>query len=113
MPHDRGAVVKLRAKRLDPDQRDKERYAVVLSERTYNDSHDHGVFVMIATNPPFGPAMGIYDIADIRSAGLDHPSFVVPWLWTMKWDKVVRPTGRIPDDELRLMLDRLRQVVSI
>lgn len=113
MPHDRGEVVKLLAKRLDPDQKDKERYAVVLSERAYNDSHDHGVFVMIATNPPFGPAMGIYDIADIRAAGLHHASFVVPWFWTMKWSKVLRATGRIPDQEFRIMLDRLRQVVSI
>ncbi len=113
MPHNRGDVVKLVAKRLDPDQRDKERYAVVLSERAYNDTHDHGVFVMIATNPPFGPEMGIYDIDDIKSAGLDHPSFVVPWLWTITWNKVLRPQGRIPDDEFRIMLDRLREVVSI
>lgn len=113
MPHDRGEVVKLLAKRLDPDQKDKERYAVVLSERAYNDSHDHGVFVMIATNPPFGPAMGIYDIADIKAAGLDHPSFVVPWLWTLKWTKVIRSTGELPQDEFQQMIERLREVVSI
>ena len=113
MPHNRGEVVKLLAKRLDPDQKDKERYAVVLSERTYNDTHDHGVFVMIATSPPFGPEMGIYEIADLHRAGLDHPSFVVPWLWTLKWDKVLRKTGVLAEHELGQMIHRLREVVSI
>lgn len=115
MPHDRGEVVKLLAKRLDPDQKDKERFAVVLSERAYNDSHDHGVFVMIATDPTLGSALGSYPIADIRGAGLNHASFVVPWLWTLKWSKRVRPEaiGRLSDNEFLSMVECLRQVVSI
>lgn len=115
MPHDRGEVVKLLAKRLDPDQKDKERFAVVLSERAYNDTHDHGIFVMIATNPPHGSAMGIYDIVDFRGAGLDHPSFVIPWVYTMKWSKLLSPArrGRLPAYEFQQMIERLREVVSI
>ena len=113
MPHNRGAVVKLLAKRLEPNQQDKERYAVVLSEREYNDNHDHGVFVMISTSPPFGPEMGSYAITDIGSAGLDHASFVVPWLWTMKWTKVIRPTGELSQGEFQQMIESLREVVTI
>ncbi len=113
MPHNRGAVVKLLAKRLDPDQKEKERYAVVLSKREYNDSHDHGIFVMIGTNPPYGPVMGAYEIADLQRTGLEHPSFVVPWLWTMKWTKVIRPTGELPQSEFQRMIERLREVVTI
>lgn len=108
MTYSRGDVLKLELRKIDPPEKTKERYGVVLTEREYNLTHDHGVVVAMSTT-----ADGIYSVKDLAHAGLTHPTVVTAWLWTVPWQKVIRKTGELPPFELARMIDELRKVVSI
>jgi mRNA-degrading endonuclease toxin of MazEF toxin-antitoxin module len=109
----RGDVVKVKFPRHDPKRGPKERYAVVLSFNEYNANNDHGVFVAISSGVPAGRMPGVHIIRDWGNVGLDKPSVVVPWLWTIEWDAVIRKAGEIPPYELRQITERLREVIEI
>lgn len=111
--YSRGDVLKLLFPRIDPANRDKERYAIVLSERDYNADNDHGVFIAISSGLPSLRLRGVYPIADWKYAGLATPSVVVPWLWTLPWTVVINKRGELAPYEFRQMIERLREVVPI
>lgn len=112
MPYKRGDVVKLRTRGLEPGG-GREHFAVVLSEQTYNDQHDHGVFAMIASDPPDGGELGSYELSDYAHLGLEYASYVVPWIWTLRWHRVIRKTGELTPYQLRMAVAELRKVASI
>jgi len=113
MTYSRGDVLKLHFPRIDPASRDKERYAVVLTEREYNVTNDHGVFVAISSGVPDSRLRGVYPILDWKYSGLAKPSVVVPWLWTLPWKVVIDKRGELTPYEFRQMIERLREVVAI
>lgn len=114
MTYSPGDVVRLDAPRIDPPERSKRRYAVVLSERAYNIGKDHGVLVLIASGAILHePILGVYAIKDLRHAGLNGPSQVVPWFWTLKWTRVIEKVGELTPYEFREMVARLREVVPL
>ena len=113
MTYSRADVLKALVPRLSPQRGPKRRYALVLSANAYNDSHDHGVLVAISTGIPTEPLVGVHVIADWKSLGLDRPSVVTPWLWTLEWDAVIEKVGQMSPHEFGQVIERLREVVSI
>lgn len=113
MTYSRADVLKALVPRLNPRQGPKRRYAVVLSANAYNDSHDHGVLAGISTGIPTEPLQGVHVIYDWNRLGLDRPSVVTPWLYTLEWDAVIEKVGQMSPHEFGEVINHLREVVPI
>lgn len=110
--YNRGDVVKLQTKYVDvPGGR--EHYAVVLTELAHNKINDYGTFAIISSDPPKGGGLGCYEITQYAEAGLDHVSYVTPWISTSRWHRVIRKAGQLTPYQLRRAIEELRKVISI
>ena len=77
----------------------KRRPAVVLSAAPFNDRIGHLVLAMITSRENRGWPLDT-DIADLRAAGLGHPSVMRMKLFTLDERLVLRKAGRLAESDI-------------
>ena len=110
MTYSRGDIVKTKIPRRPGRGR---HYSLVLSANDYNDNHDHGVLAAISTGVLSETLQGVHTIADHKALGLERPSLVTPWIWTIVWDDVDVKVGEMSPYEFGQVVERLREVVPL
>ena len=75
----------------------KQRPAVAISNRAYNDARPDIVLMAITTN--LDPEFGLVQIKEWRTAGLFKPSAVKPIFATIEQTLIVRELGHLQADD--------------
>ena len=90
----------------------KQRPALIVSADRYHQSRREAILAAITSN--VGRLLaGDYKIRAWRESGLLHPSTVTGIVRTIKQDMVAAKLGELPAAELRVVEDRLREILAL
>ena len=89
----------------------KQRPAVVLSHRQYN--QDHGRFIFAPLTGSAGSVSGVVEIADLGSAGLNRRTYAHGVVFTAQNLDVRRTTGRLSSGDLNSLKQLLRSILQL
>lgn len=86
---------------------------VVVSENTFNDSHDWGILVRGSHTIPARLLREEFVIRHNRENGLDRDTVFGSIVFSAKWDRVTRSPGKVPPAHIRELVSRICEILSV